>query len=186
MRVWVILGAALALGCGGSGSPRPVEEHARDTTGWTSMAAAKFQAGDYDGAIRDCKRALVDNPNDAEAYFILGRAHLAQNHADPAIDGFSNAVRCDQSHARGWFWRGYTQLNHKGMAQEALRDLHRAIEIEPSYGDAYLWRGATYRQLKDFKLAAADFEKACSLQLSRPEWQQKAAQWLPEARAQSK
>lgn len=186
MRTWMIVGAVLALGCGGSGGPQPVQEHARDTTGWTSMAAARFQAGDYVGAIRDARRALTDNPNDAEAYFILGRAHLAQDHVDPAIEGFSNAVRCDPGHARAWFWRGYARLNHKGMAQEALWDLHRAIQVEPGYGDAYLWRGAAYRELKDFRLAAADFEKACALPLSRPEWQQKAAQWLSEARAQSK
>lgn len=47
--------------------------------------------------------------------------------------------------------------------EEALQDFNKAIEINSDYSDAYLGRGTSKYNLKDYEGACNDWRKASSL-----------------------
>jgi tetratricopeptide (TPR) repeat protein len=60
--------------------------------------------------------------------------------------------------ATDWFERG---MNEKG--HEAIKAFSRAIELDPGYVMAYIFRGFKFSSLRYFQMAVKDFDKAIEL-----------------------
>ncbi len=84
-------------------------------------AAAEFQRGDYPKAISLLKQAVAESPNDAEVYYYLG---------------YYTHYLCYDSRPL----TGYSERK----SDEILGYLHKAVELNPGYGNAYYFIGAEY------------------------------------------
>ncbi|MBQ4404699.1 MAG: tetratricopeptide repeat protein [Selenomonadaceae bacterium] len=51
----------------------------------------------------------------------------------------------------------------KGYYPNALRDLNRALQINPNSAEAYVWRGVVYRYMRKFQEAFSDWEQAIKI-----------------------
>jgi len=80
--------------------------------------------------------ALEMNPQHRTALLYLGRALLAQDKREAAIDVFETLTEAHPQEIRGWTWLGVS-LRSAGRPHEAEAPLRKAIELQPSSGRLY-------------------------------------------------
>jgi serine/threonine protein kinase len=68
----------------------------------------------------------------------------------------------NQAKAKHFYDRG-RQKAERGKYREAIDDFNHAIQINPSYAEAYYFRGIAYSRLREDQKAIADFQKAAEL-----------------------
>ena len=76
------------------------------------------------------QRALVMEPELAEAHAARGRLHMYRREGPEALRAFDRAIELRPSFAEAWAWLAKLQLS-LGMAEEALSKAERAVEIDP-------------------------------------------------------
>ena len=137
---------------------------------------AKFEAGDYAGAIDDYSKAIELDPNNAQAYFNRG---LAKNELKipGAAEDYMTAVELDPDNAETYFIRGLDPLvaNEKcklggekhdsNNFQGAIEEYTKAISLVTEDPMPYLLRGRSKQSLGDLKGACEDWKKAKELGL---------------------
>jgi tetratricopeptide (TPR) repeat protein len=110
----------------------------------TARAEGYRITGNYVEAIVALSKALSIAPDDAELFFLRGRA-FQENFA---------RFSCD---------KGYNEeKGHEGLLL-ALEDYSEAIRLNPGYAEAYLERGQIFDAMKNKKKAFADYNKAIKL-----------------------
>ena len=87
----------------------------------------------------------------------LDRAEREANRALAAAPSLPEGYR-----ALGHLW------NHRRNLQMAIRDFHRAVELDPRFAGALMQLGATYRMLGDFSRAEVYLRRAISLDPGDP------------------
>lgn len=103
----------------------------------------------YDQALLDEALELamcaVDcDPQDAQAFFSLGRVRLARCEYELAIDGLEEAVRLDPCFALSYCGLG-DSLAYEGRLDEAVEQFEKAIDLSPH--DPFRWAFMSYRAL---------------------------------------
>jgi len=87
----------------------------------------------------------------------LDRAEREANRALAAAPSLPEGYR-----ALGHLW------NHRRKLQMAIRDFHRAVELDPRFAGALMQLGATYRMLGDFSRSEVYLRRAMSLDPGDP------------------
>jgi serine/threonine-protein kinase len=87
----------------------------------------------------------------------LDRAEREANQALVAAPSLPEGYR-----ALGHLW------NHRRKLQRALRDFHRAVELDPRFAGALMQLGSTYRMLGDFSRAEVYLRRAIDLDPGDP------------------
>ncbi len=95
------------------------------------IACARYQLGDYEGAISDCIRAININPNHLRAYQKSGLARYQISDCQGAIADFSQAIRINPDDTFGYINRAYAR-SQLGDNQGAIEDYSFAIKINPN------------------------------------------------------
>ena len=91
-------------------------------------AKTALQRGQAQQAISQLEEAIKQQPNSAEAHYLLGKAYLIQGQADPAITAFQDALRLNPKYAEADVGLGAAYLS-KGMKQEADEAFKKAAEL---------------------------------------------------------
>jgi membrane associated rhomboid family serine protease len=91
-------------------------------------AKLALQRRQPDQAILQLQGAIAQQPNSAEAHYLLGEAYLVQGKADPAINAFQEALRLNPKYAEADIGLGAAYLS-KGMKQEADEAFKKAAEL---------------------------------------------------------
>lgn len=120
VRTWisgVIVALALAA-CSAPESPQELLERAQ-----TSLDNGKANT-----AMIDIKTALQQEPDNAEARFLFGRAYMMQNDAASAVDEFRRAARGGSVEAEALYARA---LVAAGRASDLI-DFHETSETAPA------------------------------------------------------
>lgn len=91
-------------------------------------AKAALQRGQAQQAISQLQEAIKQQPNSAEAHYLLGKAYLVQGQADPAITAFQEALRLNPKFAEAEVGLGSAYLS-KGMKQEADEAFKKAAAL---------------------------------------------------------
>jgi Tfp pilus assembly protein PilF len=110
----------------------------------TELADLHLHSQDHIGeAIKEFDDVLRTDPNQAEAHRGLGYAYLQQHDMSKAGEQFREAAKLGSKDARVYYYSAF--LLQQGVAgltsPELQQDLHRAIELDPQYADAYALLG---------------------------------------------
>jgi protein O-mannosyl-transferase len=122
-----------------------------------------------DSAIADFKKVLdfgnKSDPSQIQGRLNLGLAYYRKGMYDDALKIYSELLTMDPGNETGYFQRGLVyQYGKPPQPQLALADYTKAIQLNPSYGLAYMNRGSLYvDQLHTYDPAIADFTKALEL-----------------------
>lgn len=122
----------------------------------------KYEAGNYEGAVKDLNQAIELDPKNALAYNKRGDAYYRLGDYEQAQADSSQAISLNPQDANAYFDRGFA-LSELGKYKEAIADYTQAIKLNSKDAYAYYGRGLARTQLKDNKGAIGDFNKAIAL-----------------------
>ena len=140
----------------------------KEATDYLTGGLAKYNRGDYQGAVSDFDAALQINPDYAEAYNNRGRAKTALGQYQQAIADYEMALQINPDYAEAY--------NNRGRAKTALGDYKGAISdydtvltLNPDYAEAYSNRAKAKIELGDYKGAVSDLDAALRLDPDDPQ-----------------
>jgi Tfp pilus assembly protein PilF len=101
-----------------------------------NLAAIELEMNDLVAAEKHISLAMKIAPDDGYNLKILGYLRFRQEKYDEALDALSRAATAEPQSAEIQNYLGVT-LSHKGLRIPAETALRKAIEIDPSYGNAH-------------------------------------------------
>jgi cytochrome c-type biogenesis protein CcmH len=122
--------------------------------------------GEYDRAVELADEALAVDPDEVDALVVKGQALRLDGEVLSALQAFDAALAVDPDDARAEAQRGWllVQVPDDGLQAEGLASLDRAVQLDPTYFDAWVFRGFGYRSLgTDLGEAIASYEQALTL-----------------------
>jgi tetratricopeptide (TPR) repeat protein len=121
-----------------------------------------FQAGRYQDAINALDRAVILNPNNAEAALLRGRCFVKLKDNILALQDFTRAITADEKNVEALDYRTFIYLQEE-MYPEAAADADRLIVLAPKNGRAYKLRSDARYNLGDMEGASEDAKQSCTL-----------------------
>lgn len=124
-------------------------------------------------ALIHSSKAVTIAPKNCDAHFLHGQV-LFEHHKNKitsfekpllaSLASFEKAVTCSGKRVNVEYllWRGKAWFA-KGNIAEALRDLDKAVELDPKYAEAYLLRSEVKKAKRDDWGAARDRTEGCTL-----------------------
>lgn len=136
-----------------------VEEPDADT--YYNRGNSRFSIKDFTGAKEDYAKAYMLDANFIDALYSLACVKFELGEYETAIKDFTKVIEKNPSLPKAHLLRAmaYTNL---GLYKKAIEDYTAAILIEPS-ADHYFNRGAFFMDLKYFKEAKRDLNRAIRL-----------------------
>src|SRR6185295_13084879 len=123
---------------------------------YTNRGLARYQKGDYAGAIEDLNKALQIRPSLAVAYLNRAAALRATGDLAGALKDLDKAISLKKDFFQALNNRGSVHLD-LGHHAAALEDLNSAIELNNKVGETFYHRAYTYLAMKNFNAAIDDF-----------------------------
>lgn len=123
-----------------------------------SRALARFESGDFQGAIADAKQVISLGADAPEIHLLLGSAYARCDELVPALLAFTRAIEFDKRYADAYYNRGAVYYQ-QGELEKALVDFGQAIKIRDSAQDYYA-RGSVALELGELNPARRDFSAA--------------------------
>jgi tetratricopeptide (TPR) repeat protein len=185
------LGAALlsilawGAGCATEGPPPGIAE-AQQLLEEGREAARRNQVS---RAIDLFKRAVIANPDLAEAWFERGKCEIrirldakieedARGYEEKALDDFTTAIRKNPAYADAYFNRAMV-LSSRAQYKLAVDDLLNAVRFKPQDAEAHRWLGELYEKKFEDRiiLAMEHYEKYVDLGGIDPGVREKVRIW---------
>lgn len=117
--------------------------------------------GDYEQAIAQLDRALAIAPHRYDFHIEKGRQFQALGDWESALKSYQAAVEVMETpvtlDALGW------GLYLSGDSLQALRELRKAVDMDPNYGPAVAHLGMAYYARRNYEEAAPTLERAFTL-----------------------
>ena len=110
------------------------------------LGVALFATGDPQGAIPEFEFTVAHVPRSAEAHYSLAAAYARVDRVPEAMMELHTVLELNPEHYSGNLLRGRI-LSLQGHADEALPNLEKAAEVEPSSVDAHLFLADAYDQM---------------------------------------
>ena len=132
---------------------------------YLAQGNAKYQKGDWSGAIDDFTQVLNINPKSTDAYNNRGMARMALQPTgdfDGAIADFNQAIALDPNLAPVYYSRANAKLA-KGDQDGGLADLTQSINLDPKQEGAYFKRGEVITSKGDYDGAITDFSQVIEI-----------------------
>jgi serine/threonine protein kinase/Tfp pilus assembly protein PilF len=117
-----------------------------------------------DKSIQCAERALALDPSLAEAYVALGSALFARGRTDEAASALETAIVKDAKHARAHAMLARVHWIGRGDLKRGIKELERAVAINPQFGYAHLQLAFLYTEKGDYAHAEASARRAVELQ----------------------
>ena len=117
---------------------------------------------EYEKALKDFKKAVELDPNEADYYFEKGLAYYYLEKYKEALKDFSKAIKLNPKEAKYFYQKGYSYyLLNKN--KEAIKEFHQAIKLDPNNDQFIYNRGLAYYYLENYENALFDLNKAIKL-----------------------
>lgn len=124
----------------------------------------------YDSAISDLDKAILDNDNFTAAYMARGAIRYERLRSTPdarletalILSDCDKAINLNPRLIYAWFNKGCIYLD-AGDFTSAIQCFTEAIQINPDFGEAYFNRGIAYLKIGNKKEAFSDLSKAGEL-----------------------
>ena len=108
-----------------------------------------------DEALASAKRAIEIDDQAANAYFVIGRVHLARREYDLAIDALEQSIELNPCLAVTYCGLG-DSLAYEGRLDEPIEKFETAVKLSPH--DPFRWGFFSYRSLAH--LFRGEFDEA--------------------------
>jgi predicted CXXCH cytochrome family protein len=131
------------------------------------LALARASQGKIDEAIGLTRRALAQGSDRVEGEYNLGRLLAAKDLHDEAGEHLARAVADRPNLVAGWFHLGEVRAV-QGRLRDAVACYRRALEIDPTYTNAYLGIGRALVALGD-RAEALRYLRHGMVHAARPE-----------------
>ena len=129
---------ALLLDSGCASRPRRDSEQAQQSQIGYQLAAGYFRDERVEAAIEELQKALQTDPENADAYNLLGLIALRQGHDYVAqLEGKSCLKGRDAESVRS---------EAQAKFKEAAKSLHKAVELRPNFSEA--WNNLSVAELQ--------------------------------------
>src|ERR1041384_171592 len=122
--------------------------------------------GNYGLAYEAAQRAVVLEPESADALEALGRVHLHRNELDQALSAFLSALQINPQNASLLSNAGYV-FQQRGDLQQARRYLERAIAVDDSIAEAHNNLGVVLARMGEGDRALREFMPVRSVGVKR-------------------
>ncbi len=119
-------------------------------------------AGKWDGAIEQYRKALDLNPEYADARLNLGVALFRKGQVDEAIEQYQAALRLHPQYADAHIDLGVA-LFRKGRVDQAIEQYQTALKLNPDSVDALVNLGAALAEKGDIDKAIEQYQAALKL-----------------------
>jgi len=139
-----------------------IAEHPRDARAFVLRGDAKANLGQNDAALKDYNSAITIDPEYQYAYVTRCETRLQLDDTAGALTDCNDAIRLDPNDALAYEDRGDVQFEREAYAV-ALTDYDRAVALGRSGAYIYAARCDTNRLVGNRDRAAADCEKALTL-----------------------
>ena len=126
-------------------------------------AVAKYKDGDYLGAMKDFREALILDPNNYILNYNIGLAYFKLKDNQIAIKYFDKSIENNPDNFLAFYSRGYIKVRYLNNSLGALADLDNAIKIYPNSAAALGVRGYIKDTLGNLRGACSDWEKSNKL-----------------------
>jgi predicted O-linked N-acetylglucosamine transferase (SPINDLY family) len=113
--------------------------------------------GDHGRAAGLCRSIIQADPQNFEAFYLLGFLHGQSHEFEEAQYFFGEASMRNPASAEPFFMRGYA-LQQLARDEEAISSFGRALAINPYLAEALLNRAASLFRLRRYEEAAGDYE----------------------------
>ncbi|MDJ0733016.1 MAG: tetratricopeptide repeat protein [Nostocaceae cyanobacterium] len=105
-----------------------IEINANDAVGYKNRGNARYDLGDYQGAIVDYTQVININPDDADAYYNRGNARYDLEDYQGAIVDYTQVININPDDADAYYNRGNARYN-LGNKQEAIVDFQKSTDL---------------------------------------------------------
>jgi tetratricopeptide (TPR) repeat protein len=119
-----------------------------------------YQLKDMTKAIEDAKTALVIDPENVKAQFLLANCYDDLNLLDQALPYYSNAIQLDSKNPT-YYLRRAIVYGKMQQFSSCLQDLEACTNLDANYAEAYYWKGVVKVNMK--QNPCADLRKAVDL-----------------------
>ncbi|MEG4456549.1 tetratricopeptide repeat protein [Microcoleus sp. N9_A1] len=121
-----------------------------------------YYAGDLQGAIAACEKALEIDPKYVDAWNGLGDTLNDLGRNSDAIAAFETALKIDPRYHYAWNGLGWV-LNDLGRNSDAIAAFKKALKIDPKYHYAWNGLGWALNDLGHYSEAIGAYEKALEI-----------------------
>lgn len=115
-----------------------------------------------DDAIREIKKALQEDPNNADAYTIYGRCLFAKQNYEEGMQLIRKAIAADPEGSYNYYLFGFG-CYRKDLHDDAIRFLNHAIELDPFAAEYFGLLAFVYLDEKDFKTALSKADEGLAI-----------------------
>jgi len=132
-------------------------------------ASEKIRQGDFDGAIIILKEMTKDNPEDANAYLLLGICYIKKTMIPDAIEALTKTTDLSPSFAGAYHQLGLCYQQQKEL-DKALQYYEKALELDSGNVESIYNSGLILFELDRVDEALTYFERALKLGPDDPEF----------------
>ncbi len=127
------------------------------------QARARYDLGDWDGAIALCNRAIEMDSRWPQAYQLRGWAKSGKNDYDSALKDFDKVISLEPEKLPSVYKDRGSVRALRGDLDGAVSDFTKALELDPENKAAYRGRATARGEQGDLEGALEDFGKAIAL-----------------------
>ncbi|CAA6799575.1 MAG: Unknown protein [uncultured Aureispira sp.] len=123
-----------------------------------------FNKKEYDKCIQSCQKSLRYQPENAEAYYMIGTSQQIQKKYTEAIASYTQALKINNTSAKYYAARAWV-YNDQNDRKARLADMKKAVEYEPKNAE-YQFNCGKFKQNvspEEFKTAGKNYTKAIEL-----------------------
>ncbi|UCH79475.1 MAG: tetratricopeptide repeat protein [Candidatus Coatesbacteria bacterium] len=118
-----------------------------------------FDEGNYEKAISYFHRSTRLSPEMYQAFLMIGISYEEMGQPDTALTAFYHGTLAAPDNATMHF-NFAVALARQKMLRESIPSLHRALELEPEYGEAWMQLAEVYIGLGEFRRADGAYRNA--------------------------
>jgi tetratricopeptide (TPR) repeat protein len=131
----------------------------RDPQAWLLLSSVNGRAGNFEGVIECCQRALLLDGRISQAYSNLGNAHVSLGRHDEAMAAYRKALALSPKEPTILHNLG-SALQKMGRIDEAIEYFRQSVSLQPNYAGAHYGLANALHERWRFKEAIPHYQHA--------------------------
>jgi tetratricopeptide (TPR) repeat protein len=154
-----------------------IDKYPESLYAWSNLGVVRYQQGDLDDALKALQQAVKLSPTDSFSYANLGIVYYEMKQYENAIDALNAAKALDPNDAKVRNYLGCA-CSQKGWQEAAEKEFLKAIDLDPSFGDAHFNLALVYATEKPplVEMARKEYKKAQELGIAKDDRLEKLLQ----------